>query len=129
MTLRDGVAEGSKRYGTRKNAGQFKVYLEVTTPNFGTRTSYLKDRDGKEAVYATREEADKAALEYNRDRPSGWRGGAEVVENATGRQFDAKKLAEQRPCPRCQTNVKLVDTTSGFCKVCFDAAIGTGELE
>lgn len=43
--------------------------------------------------------------------------------------FDAKKLAEPRPCPRCGAPVVLVDTTSGLCKVCFDGAVGTGEIE
>lgn len=41
------------------------------------------------------------------------------IENA--RPFDAKKLAEPRPCPECEKEVVLVDTTTGLCKNCFDA--------
>jgi inorganic pyrophosphatase len=36
------------------------------------------------------------------------------------RPFDAKKLAEKRPCPKCSNEVVLVDTTTGLCKDCFD---------
>lgn len=36
------------------------------------------------------------------------------------RKFDGKKLAEWRPCPGCDEEVKLVDTTTGLCKPCFD---------
>jgi hypothetical protein len=43
------------------------------------------------------------------------------LDNAEeGRKFDGKKLAEPRPCPKCDKPVVLVDTTTGLCKECFD---------
>lgn len=44
------------------------------------------------------------------------------------RQFDAKKLAELRPCPSCGEDVRLVDTTTGLCKPCFDKDVEVEEI-